>query len=456
MKEAMLFEKLPDGRGRCGLCSHHCTIADGERGLCQVRENQGGTLYTLVYGRTITQHVDPVEKKPLFHFYPGSTAYSVATPGCNFRCGWCQNWNISQAVPEEHVNMGERLSPAQVVIAARRAGCQSIAYTYTEPTVFFEYAHDTARLAHETGLANILVTNGYLTSDALDTFQPYLDAANVDLKAFRDETYRQYVGARLQPVLDTLKAITRLGIWLEVTTLVIPGINDDARELRDAAEFIANELGIDTPWHISRFFPAHKMTRIPSTPAATLTKAREIGLRAGLRYVYVGNVPGEENTFCRQCGRLLIRRDGYRVVEKHIQPGGRCPDCGAQVAGLWTETEDIPQENGRLRIVVPTQIGNVSPHFGYRLEWAMVDVDQQTKQIIQKSVFLAPADTSSALPQRLHELGTDVILAVGMGRHAQQSIGQQGIKVVLGVPPESPEQLVSDYLDGKVTTRNHG
>ncbi len=242
---------------------------------------------------------------------------------------------MKEAMPEEYVNMGERPSPTEVVIAARRAGCQSIAYTYTEPTVFFEYAYDTARLAHETGLANILVTNGYLTSDALDTFQPYLDAANVDLKAFRDETYRQYVGARLQPVLDTLKAMTRLGIWLEVTTLVIPGINDDSAELRHAAEFMANELGVDTPWHISRFFPAHKMTHIPTTPAATLTRAREIGLRAGLRYVYVGNVPGEENTFCRQCGRLLIRRDGYRIVEKHIQPDGRCPNCGTPVAGEW-------------------------------------------------------------------------------------------------------------------------
>jgi len=300
-----------------------------------VRENRGGRLYTLVYGRTITQHVDPIEKKPLFHFHPGSTAYSVATPGCNFRCRWCQNWDISQVAAKQHLNVGDSLSPTQIVVAARRAGCQSIAYTYTEPTVFFEYAYDTARLAHETGLANILVTNGYLTSDALDTFQPYLDAANVDLKAFRDETYRQYVDARLQPVLDTVKAMTRLGIWLEVTTLVIPGINDDTRELRDAAEFIANELGADTPWHISRFSPAHKMTHIPPTPVAALIRAREIGLRAGLRYVYVGNVPGEENTFCRQCGRLLIRRDGYLVVEKHIQPNGWCPNCGTPVAGEW-------------------------------------------------------------------------------------------------------------------------
>ena len=186
MKEAMLYGRLPGGRVRCRLCAHRCVIRDGNRGLCQVRENRGGRLYTLVYGRTITQHVDPIEKKPFFHFYPGSTAYSVATPGCNFRCRWCQNWDISQVVAKQHLNVGDRLSPTQIVVAARQAGCRSIAYTYTEPTVFFEYAYDTARLAHETGLANILVTNGYLTGDALDTFQPYLHAANVDLKAFRD------------------------------------------------------------------------------------------------------------------------------------------------------------------------------------------------------------------------------------------------------------------------------
>jgi len=201
MKEAMLFEKLPDGRVRCGLCAHRCVIKDSERGLCQVRENRGGTLYTLVYGRTITQHVDPVEKKPLFHFYPGSTAYSVATPGCNFRCRWCQNWDISQVVPKERLDMGVRLSPTQVVIAARRAGCQSVAYTYTEPTVFFEYTYETARLAQKVGLANLLVTNGYMSADTVNTIAPYLDAANVDLKAFvqcagsRDEKHLPYCSA---------------------------------------------------------------------------------------------------------------------------------------------------------------------------------------------------------------------------------------------------------------------
>jgi len=275
-----------------------------------------------------------VEKKPLFHFHPGSTAYSIATPGCNFRCRWCQNWDISQMVHDRHFIMGEEASLEQVVAAAQKADCRSIAYTYTEPTIFFEYAYDTARLAHEAGLANLYITNGYMTEEMLETFQPYLDAANVDLKAFRDKTYRKYVGARLQPVLNTMKLMKRLGIWLEVTTLVIPGINDDDGELKDVADFVAEELGVDTPWHISRFFPAYKMTDVSPTPVETLNRAREIGLEAGLRYVYVGNVPGEANTECHKCGQILIRRFGYRILENRVQPNGRCPNCGMPVAGV--------------------------------------------------------------------------------------------------------------------------
>ncbi len=334
MKEAMLYEKLPEGKVRCNLCAHRCVIADGKKGICQVRENRGGTLYTLVYGHTIIQHVDPVEKKPLFHFHPGSTAYSIATPGCNFRCRWCQNWDIFQMVHDRHFIMGEEASLEQVVAAAQKADCRSIAYTYTEPTIFFEYAYDTARLAHEAGLANLYITNGYMTEEMLETFQPYLDAANVDLKAFRDKTYQKYVGARLQPVLSTMKLMKRLGIWLEVTTLVIPDINDDDGELKDVADFVAEELGVDTPWHISRFFPAYKMTDVSPTPVETLNRAREIGLEAGLRYVYVGNVSGEANTVCHKCGQILIRRLGYRILENRVQPNGRCPNCGMPVAGV--------------------------------------------------------------------------------------------------------------------------
>jgi pyruvate formate lyase activating enzyme len=336
MKEALLYDRLADNRVRCNLCAHRCAIADGKHGVCQVRENQGGTLYTLVYGLTVSQHIDPVEKKPLLHFYPGSTAYSIATPGCNFHCQWCQNWEISQMPRERHLVAGEEASPERIVAAAQRAGCRSIAYTYTEPTVFFEYAYDAARLAQgcAAGLANIYVTNGYMTEEMLETFDPYLDAANVDLKAFRDETYRQYVGARLQPVLDSLKKMKQLGVWVEVTTLVVPGINDDPAELADVARFVAQELGVETPWHISRFFPAYRMTGVPPTPVATLQRSREIGLEAGLRYVYVGNVPGEANTYCHGCGRLLIRRSGYWILENHVQSDGRCPDCGTPVAGV--------------------------------------------------------------------------------------------------------------------------
>jgi len=334
VKEAMLYEKLPEGKVRCHLCAHHCVIADGKRGICQVRENRGGTLYTLVYGRTIAQHVDPVEKKPLLHVAPGTSAYSIATAGCNFRCDWCQNWQISQMVRERDLIMGDRASPEQIVAAAKENGCRSIAYTYTEPTIFFEYAYDTARLAHEEGLHNLYVTNGYMTEDMLETFQPYLDAANVDLKAFRDETYRKYVGAKLQPVLDAMKTMKRLGIWLEVTTLVIPGINDEDEELEDAARFVADELGVETPWHISRFSPAYKMTDVPPTPVETLNRAREVGLEAGLRYVYVGNVPGEANTVCHACGKTLIRRVGFWTVKNYVDPDGRCPECGTPLAGL--------------------------------------------------------------------------------------------------------------------------
>ena len=307
-----------------------------------MRENAGGTLYTLVYGRTISQNVDPIEKKPLYHFYPGSRSYSIATPGCNFRCRWCQNWEISQMPRERHLISGRKADAGEIVAAAVRTGCRSIAYTYTEPTVFFEYAYDIAQRAHEAGIANVYVTNGYMTEAMLRAFQPYMDGANVDLKAFRERTYRRYVGARLQPVLDALKAMVRLGVWVEVTTLVIPGINDDPNELKEMVAFISGDLGADVPWHISRFFPTYEMRDVPPTPPETLARAREIGLDAGLRYVYLGNVREETNTACPGCGRLLIRRSGFYVAENHIRDGG-CPDCGAAVAGVGME--------GGLRIV---------------------------------------------------------------------------------------------------------
>jgi pyruvate formate lyase activating enzyme len=334
MYEAMLYEKIAGSRVRCHLCAHRCVIADGKRGVCHVRENRGGVLYTLVYGSTISQNVDPVEKKPLYHFYPGSLAYSIATPGCNFRCQWCQNWQISQMPRERDLITGREVTSEQIVANALDTHCRSVAYTYTEPTVFFEYAYHIALLGSLDGLANIFVTNGYMGKEMLEMFHPYLDAANVDLKAFRKETYRRYVGAGLQPVLDNLKLIKQLGIWLEVTTLVIPDLNDDPAELRDAARFIALELGPDTPWHISRFFPGYKMTDRPPTPIRTLHRAQEIGLEEGLRYVYLGNVAEESNTTCHHCGQILIRRQGYWIAENHVRLGN-CPACGTPVAGVW-------------------------------------------------------------------------------------------------------------------------
>jgi pyruvate formate lyase activating enzyme len=342
---AMLWEPVTEdgetGAVRCNLCAHRCLIREGRKGICLVRENVDGELHTLVYGRVISAHVDPVEKKPLFHFYPGSGAFSIATVGCNQRCHWCQNWQISQAVREEHILYGgEAATPAELVAAARRSGCRSIAYTYTEPTVFFEYAYDTAQLAHEAGIANVFVTNGYMTAEALETIRATLDAANVDLKAFRDETYRKLIGARLQPVLDSLVRIKEAGVWLEVTTLVITDLNDSDDELRQIATFMHDELGPDTPWHVSRYHPAYKYNA-PPTPLKRLARAWEIGKEVGLRYVFVGNVPGHmlpqglegENTYCHNCGAPLITRWGYSIRRNRVHDGA-CPDCGTLVAGV--------------------------------------------------------------------------------------------------------------------------
>ena len=333
MQEAFLYQKFDGGEVLCQLCAHYCVIASGKKGLCQVRENVDGTLYSLVYGRTISQGIDPIEKKPLYHFYPGSRSFSIATPGCNFRCDWCQNWEISQMPREQHFIAGQKQSPEDIVASAARSNCRSIAYTYTEPTIFFEYSYDTARLAREAGIANVYVSNGYMSAEMLELFHPWLDAATIDLKAFRDETYRKYVGARLQPVLDSLKRLSDYGVWLEVTTLVIPGVNDDPLELQDIAEFIATELGSDTPWHVSRFFPQYRMEQIPPTPPEALQRAVEIGRKAGLKYVYMGNLGEEMNTNCPTCGTLLIQRNRFGVSNQ-IDGEGCCPFCGDEISGV--------------------------------------------------------------------------------------------------------------------------
>jgi len=333
MQEAFLYQKFDGGEVLCQLCAHYCVIASGKKGLCQVRENVDGTLYSLVYGRTISQGIDPIEKKPLYHFYPGSRSFSIATPGCNFRCDWCQNWEISQMPREQHFIAGQKQSPEDIVASAARSNCRSIAYTYTEPTIFFEYSYDTARLAREACIANVYVSNGYMSAEMLELFHPWLNAANIDLKAFRDETYRKYVGARLQPVLDSLKKLSDYGVWLEVTTLVIPGVNDDPLELQDIAEFIATELGPDTPWHVSRFFPQYKMDQIPPTPPESLQHAVEIGRKAGLKYVYMGNLGEEISTNCPTCGTLLICRNRFELSNQ-VDERGCCFHCGEKIAGV--------------------------------------------------------------------------------------------------------------------------
>ena len=333
--DAMLWDLAGDRAVACRLCAHRCVVKPGKRGVCAVRENRDGRLVTLVYGEVVAAHVDPIEKKPLYHFLPGSKALSIATPGCNFRCGFCQNWQISQSPRREAGGIaGEPFAPEAVVRAALDQGCRSVSYTYTEPTIFFEYAYDTARLAREAGLLNTFVTNGYMTAEAVESIRPFLDAANVDLKAFRDETYKKICGARLEPVLDSIRRMSALGIWVEVTTLVVPGMNDGGDELAAIARFVAS-VDPDIPWHISRFHPDFEYTEAPATPVSTLRAAADAGRREGLRYIYVGNVPGgSEDTLCRSCGTVLLRRHGFTVVLNVLRES-RCPTCGTVLAGRF-------------------------------------------------------------------------------------------------------------------------
>lgn len=334
--EAWLYETIQGQRVRCRLCSHMCVIASGKRGICGVRENQDGVLKTLVYGRLIAAGDDPIEKKPIFHLMPGSRSFSIATVGCNFKCRFCQNADIAQ-MPADRNGMvtGDPSTPQQVVAAARKRNCASIAYTYTEPTVFFEFACDTAKLARRQGIKNIFVTNGFMSADALQRVSPWLDAANVDLKAFSDDFYKQQCGARLEPVKETLRRMKDLNIWVEVTTLIIPGLNDAPEALSGLAAFISQELGVETPWHVSRFHPTYRLTDRGSTPVETLLKARDIGTAAGLRYVYTGNIPGQggEDTICPGCGETAIARRGFEITHNQVREG-RCSGCGTVIDGV--------------------------------------------------------------------------------------------------------------------------
>ncbi len=334
MKEAMFYDRLEKLKVKCFLCAHHCVIADGRRGLCGVRENQEGTLYSLVYGKIVSMNIDPIEKKPLFHFYPATTSFSIAAVGCNFRCMHCQNYGISQ-YPKEHDDIpGEDVTPEQIVDEAEKAGCKSISYTYTEPTMFFEFAYDCVRLAHKKGIKNIFVSNGYTGPEAAKTIAPFLDGNNIDLKG-ADEFYKKICGARLQPVLDTIRLMKSLGVWIEITTLVIPSYNDSEDTFKWIAEFIKS-VDPAIPWHVTQFYPTYKLLDQPRTPVKTLRRAREIGLETGLKYVYEGNVPGEggENTYCPNCKELLIERFGF-WIKKNRMAGSQCFKCKTKIDGVF-------------------------------------------------------------------------------------------------------------------------
>lgn len=332
--DALLYDELEDKHVQCQLCAHQCKIQDGNRGICRVRENRDGKLFTFVYGNLIAKNIDPIEKKPLYHFYPGSRSLSIATPGCNFRCEWCQNWQISQLPRMMALPHGERVLPEAVVKQALTSDCLSISYTYTEPTIFFEYSFDTAKLAKAKGLLNVYVTNGFMTPQMLAMIHPYLDAANVDIKAFQDDTYRKYMGGRLAPVLESCRLMKSIGVWLEITTLIVPGMNDDPEELKAIASFIYQDLGPETPWHLSRFYPNYKMNNTAPTGENLLYETKHMAESIGLKYVYIGNLHGKDCTKCHSCGKDLILRSGFSVEFSGIISSGRCDHCSTLVDGV--------------------------------------------------------------------------------------------------------------------------
>jgi pyruvate formate lyase activating enzyme len=335
MKEALLYDRLEDRAVKCHLCRHGCKIDEGKKGICGVRLNNNGTLFTLVYDKVVSTNVDPIEKKPLFHFLPGSKSFSIATVGCNFFCTFCQNYSISQMPRDRGRIIGEAYSPSEIVALAVANDCRSIAYTYTEPTIYYELARETMVEAKKSGVFNVFVTNGYMTRDMLDDAKGLIDAANVDLKAFNDRFYLHYCKARREGVIDTLLYMKELGIWLEVTTLLIPTLNDDPTEVRELARFIRNDLGAETPWHVSRYYPQYKEQGLPPTDVEALRRVRQVGLDEGLHYVYTGNVPWDpgEKTYCPGCSLLLIDREGYKI-QKYALKDGLCPKCGYRLEGI--------------------------------------------------------------------------------------------------------------------------
>ncbi|MDK9708427.1 MAG: AmmeMemoRadiSam system radical SAM enzyme [Desulforhopalus sp.] len=329
------WEAQGDGTVRCGLCAHQCCLRDGQRGICGVRIGRKGRIDSLVYGRVVAEHIDPIEKKPIFHMLPGSLSYSIATFGCNFRCMHCQNAGISQVSRDMAVdNSGTYRSPDEIVALALAGGCQSVSYTYVEPTVFFEYAYDCCLTASAGGLKNVFVSNGYMTKEVIARLTMVLTAINIDLKSFSNDFYKKICGARLSPVLDAIGLCRDVGIWVEVTTLVIPGLNDSDEELKGIASFLA-KIDPSIPWHVSGYHPAYRMAA-PPTPEATLRRAQAIGLDQGLHYVYTGNRPGSggEDTYCPGCGLVVISRKGFRVAANRLIAGA-CPQCGTYINGVW-------------------------------------------------------------------------------------------------------------------------
>ena len=336
MKEACWCEKQAEKKVCCRLCPHNCLIAEGRTGVCAVRKNDNGVLRSLVYDKVIAEHIDPIEKKPLYHFLPGSLSYSIATEGCNFTCLHCQNAEISQMPRNQGSITGKKRSPAAIVSAALASGCASISYTYTEPTIYYELAYDTAKLAAENGLKNVFVSNGYINPEPLVAISPYLHAANIDLKGFSESFYHRVCGAKLQPVLDTIELYKKLGIWLEITTLVIPGLNDSPDMLKSIAAFIAR-AGVEIPWHVTAFHPTYLMTDKPQTQVQALVLARSIGLSAGLRYVYTGNVSNAEgeNTYCPACRAVVVGRCGFTITRYNLKDG-HCLQCHANCDGVFS------------------------------------------------------------------------------------------------------------------------
>lgn len=333
MKEAVLWEKK-NGKVRCNLCNHFCLIGEGQTGLCGVRLNRNGKLYSLVYGKTVAENVDPIEKKPLFHFLPGTLAYSIATVGCNFFCAFCQNYEIAHPPKEGEIFYINQTTPEKIVQSSLSSECRSISYTYTEPTVFFEFALDTARIAKENKIKNNFVTNGYISKEALKMISPFLDGANVDLKG-DEEFYKKLCGAKQKPVIENIMLMKELGIWVEVTTLLIPEYNDSEKQIKEIAKTIKN-IDNSIPWHVTRFYPAYKMNSHYQTPIDKIKMAREIGLETGLKYVYTGNLWSDEgeNTYCPSCHKLLIERSGYTIIKNNIK-NSKCIFCSEKIEGVF-------------------------------------------------------------------------------------------------------------------------